>query len=302
MNSATPPATQAPDTHTDTPGEHSHVSHTLTAGPERPERPDHPQGDVRPERSERPWWAQASTQPHLTRRNIRYRTWQGVLTKVALVMLVVSGTWWVLDSSEVRDVEPVAGNGLAYRQTNNALIGGCGPIYTFSDAESRSGIVSEYTTNGAANRQNYDTIVPMYGPFWDAPLTQKKTFWARTDKNLPLPENLLANQWQGDLVVYYSASATADEVETLRQVATGYYDTDEQMQNLRLRVVPWVEERGRLPEGRKFAFVTWNHSQTCHQFIAPALGDFREFAPFTQAPGADGTKAPAYRFDKYAGG
>lgn len=231
-----------------------------------------------------PWWAHAGPSVRLQPHQVRRRTRRGTLARLGLAVALVTGAWMVISSTEVPDVVNVANNGLAYTQTNQALIGGCGPIYEFNDKNDESGTVPAVSPENGINYQSYETTVPMYGGFWPEPITSKKTFWDRADPStLPRPETLLANQYRGDLIVYYTARATPGDVELLRRVAADARRDDDT--NLRLRVVPWPEERGRLPDDRKIAFATWGTSQTCQSFVPSALGDFREHAPADQAPG-----------------
>lgn len=259
-----------------------------------PVRPLEPEPEVVDEVAAGPWWARAGTRPRLAPGDVREHTWRSALARTTLLATVVAAAWWVLATTEIRAVESVGGNGEAHLQTTTALIGGCGPIYTSDDAGTRSGLVAEHRAGGAPNRQEYDTIVPMYGPFWDAPVTGDQAFWERTAGDVPQPENLLANAWQGDLVVYYGPAATAAEVDALRSLTRRGGAAGDQVDDLRLRVVPWPTARGSLPGGRAFAFVAWNHSQTCHHFMASALEDFRRAAPAVRAPGHDGTRPPVH--------
>jgi hypothetical protein len=204
------------------------------------------------------------------------------------VSLLVAGMSWVLAETEVRDVELTNFGFYAHKQTTDALIGGCGPIYRapLDASQSESGTVPAKDKAGISNRLTYSTVVPMFGEFWDDPAPADQSFWSRSEPETPNPENLLRNMWDGEMVVYYTAAVDEAALKVLHDVLVLRPELD-------LKVVPWDSTvRGPLPQNRHIAFATWNASQSCHQLIAPALYDFRDANPATQAPGYDGTEPP----------
>lgn len=234
-----------------------------------------------------PWWATTSAAPRLTPAQVPTITVRGLTTIAAFVAAFTAALWWLLIATAPEAVSRVEGGLLAHQQTNDALIGGCGPLYSFPDPTAESGIVPAKTAAGLSNRLGYRTTVPMRGSFWDKPITRRA--WLPADENKPVAEMALRNQWDGDLIVYYTPAVTEDDVTTLVALARKRPD-------LRLFVLPWEQRlRGSLPQGRDLAFVTWNTSQTCHTLSVPALLDFREAAPAEKAPGHDGTKPPILR-------
>lgn len=234
-----------------------------------------------------PWWAIASTAPRLTPAQVPTITLRGLATLAALASTLAAAVWWLLIATAPEQVSRVEGGLLGHQQSNDALIGGCGPLYSFPDATADSGIVPDKTAAGLSNRLGYRTTVPMRGQFWDKPIDRHA--WMPADENKPVAEMALRNQWDGDMVVYYTHAIPEDDITTLTTLARKRPD-------LRLFVLPWEQRlRGPLPQGRELAFVTWNTSQTCHTLSVPALLDFREAAPATEAPGYDGTKPPILR-------
>lgn len=235
-----------------------------------------------------PWWARSSTKPFLTSKQVRRRTPRGIVGSCVFVLVFLLGMYWVLTATEVKDVQRTDFGAFAYKQTTDALIGGCGPMYRYPAAEvsASSGTVPRRDKMGVTNRQDYVTAVPMFGRFWTSPAPEEDPFWERDDTNIPTPEMLLANMWRGAMVVYYSADVTDAELRTLREVLRLHPELD-------ILVVPWDETSlGLLPQNREVAFATWNASQSCHQFIAPAAYDFRRIFPARKAPGFDGTAPP----------
>ena len=222
-----------------------------------------------------PWWAATSTAARVHPHQVKRRRAGSRLLAAAGFVLAGTIAWTALGATEVDDITTVAAGAFAHKQTNQALIGGCGPVYRFTDTDDKSGQVpSTDSETSLPNYQRYETIVPVFGGYWD-PIEGTQRFWDRTDTDLPRPETLLANQRQGDIVVYYSSAATDGEVESLKRVANN--PAEGGGDDLNLRVAPWPEERGRMPEGRKIAFATWNMTQTCQQFVPSALGDFHRF-------------------------
>jgi hypothetical protein len=225
-------------------------------------------------------------QPYLSPKQVRLRTKRGIVSTVAFAMAFLLGIYWVLTATEVKDVQRTDFGALAYKQTTDALIGGCGPMYRYPEEEvaATSGTVPRKDKMGISNRQNYVTAVPMFGRFWTTPVAAGKSFWEREDANIPTPESLLANMWRGAMVVYYTDDVTDAELGTLRDIL-------ELRPELNILVVPWDEAvLGQMPQLREIAFATWNASQSCHQLIAPAVYDFRRIYPEKAAPGFDGTK------------
>ena len=232
-----------------------------------------------------PWWARDTQQPFLTPQQVQRRTLKGTLLGLLAGMLVAGAAWWVLALSEVDAVQDAGPGLLAYKQTNDALIGGCGPVFRHEDPTADSGIVPSRTVDKVSNRLGYPTIVPMKGPFWDVPVIGQR-FWARDAPSKPVAENLLRNMWDGALVVYYNTDVTNADLRSLARLAAGRPDLD-------LYVVPWeARVRGDLPLGRDLAFATWNASQSCHLFAATALYDFRADQPLESAPGANDVRPP----------
>lgn len=237
-------------------------------------------------RTRLPWWATGSTQPVLTPQQVRRYTLRGVISTALALALVTAAGCWVLLGSAVQDVTVEEGM-LAHKQSNDALIGGCGRIYRFPDATAESGIVPRTNTAGEPNRIGYRTIVPIRGPFWSGGVGKRT--WTRDAARPPGAERLMRNMWDGDMVVYYNDDVTSDDVATLLALSRT-------RPALRLFVAPWdAQLRGPLPKGRTLAFATWNTSQSCHTLAVTALYDFREAAPVTDAPGADGTNPPVLR-------
>ena len=214
-------------------------------------------------------------------------TVRGTLTAGGLIATVVLGLWIVLIATAPQQVVREEGGILATQQSNDALIGGCGPLYSFPDATADSGTVPATTASGVSNRLGYPTTVPMRGQFWDEPV--KDRFWEPDEADKPVAEQMLRNLWDGDMVAYYTHLVPAEDVKTLVNLSRARPE-------LRLFVVPWEQRlRGSLPRGRALALATWNSSQTCHALSVPAVIDFRDAAPATAAPGADGTRPPVLR-------
>lgn len=255
-------------------------------------RPDTSAPQRGPHQPRAPWWAPHTTAPLLTPGQARYRTKTGILAATATLLAITLGLYWILTATEVRFVSHEANGALAYRQTTNALLAGCGPEYTFPNATAQSGTVPEHTRTGALNTQDYlradHTIIPIYGHFWNAPAPTGQTFWKMNETNPPRPENLLANQWRGQMVAYYTVAVPAVDVRALRRLTITRPD-------LGLLVAPWNPTRGPMPLNRNIAFATWDHSQTCMRLSIPALEDFRRHHPATQAPGYHGAPPPAAR-------
>lgn len=212
---------------------------------------------------------------------------RGLLTLIALLAVLVTSLWSLLIATAPQQVSMVDGGVLARQQSNDALIGGCGPLYSFPDATAQSGVVPTKNAAGLSNRLGYTTVVPMRGQFWDQRIARR--VWMPSDEQKPVAEMALRNQWDGDLIVYYTSAVADKDIAALATLARTRPD-------LQMFLLPWEQRlRGPLPQGRDLAFVTWNTSQTCHILSVPALLDFRKAAPASAAPGYDGTEPPVLR-------
>lgn len=234
-----------------------------------------------------PWWATNSTTPHLSRTQVTTITPRGALTLGTLITCFTAGLWALLITTAPQQITRADGGLLAHQQTNEALIGGCGPLYSYPNATTGSGTVPNKNAAGISNRLGYNTTVPMRGQFWDTPIT--RPIWMPDAQNKPVAEQILRNLWDGDMVAYYTPALPTEDITNLAQLARTRPE-------LRLLVVPWEQRlRGPLPGNRALALVAWNTSQTCHALSVPALHDFRTHAPANTAPGYDGTKPPVLR-------
>lgn len=234
-----------------------------------------------------PWWAANSTAPYLTPAQVTRWTPRSALTLFSLLGLVAASLWVLLVATAPHRVTQEDNGILATQQSNDALIGGCGPLYSFPDPTLDSGTVPDKTAAGLANRLGYQTIVPIRGQFWDTPIADRT--WRPTQPGKPVAEQILRNLWDGDMVAYYNHEVPDEDIDALIQFARNNPD-------LHLIVAPWEERlRGTLPRGRNLAFAAWNTTQTCHTLAVTALTDFREAAPIDAAPGADGTPPPVLR-------
>lgn len=233
-----------------------------------------------------PWWATNTAQPTLPATAVRKRTARTVLTALTVTALIATLGGWVLRGTTIPATETVPGGGTAYRQSTEALVGGCGPTYQFKPALTETGPVPA-TKNGKPNKQKYRTIVPMFGHYYaatpDAPTTtlnvpKPTRFYNRTDANIPPVEELLATMHTGTMVAWYTNDANPDDIAALKILADN--------PTLNMVVAPWEHAaRGLLPANRKIAYSVWGASQTCQRLVTPALVAFRTAHPTSAAPG-----------------
>lgn len=212
---------------------------------------------------------------------VRTRTLRGTLTKTGLTLAVTLGLALALAGGHPRTTQPVPSlpGGTTHPQTIQALIGGCGPIYTFTDPDHTSGT----TTN--PRRYHWPTTVPAYGPMAPTGAPSSQVFWTPDEPGIPSMPTLLRDQYDGWLTAYYTPAVNPTDLNNLQMLASTHPE-------LRMRVVPWPTRRGPLPNNRAIAFATWEASQTCARLNAAALREYRDAHPATQAPGATGTLPP----------
>lgn len=233
-----------------------------------------------------PWWAQTATTKDGTTADpavgvpVRKYSARTLLAATLTAALIATLGTWVLHGTTVPDSEPTAGGGTAYRQSTQALVGGCGPTYQFTPHPNEIGPVPA-TINGKPNKQRYRTIVPMFGHYYDAPkgpATPPVRFYDRTAKNIPPVETLLAQMHTGRMVAWYTADANPADIAALKTLTND--------PALDMIAAPWEHAaRGFLPANRKIAYSVWGASQTCQRLVTPALVEFRTHHPATTAPG-----------------
>lgn len=216
-----------------------------------------------------PWWAQRTTHPVLPTTAVRHHTPRTILTTALTTALIVTALALVLRGSTSPATSPAEGGGVAHRQTRMALIGACGPIYTFTAQPGEAGPVPATRADGRPNTQAYRTIVPMFGHYYPQTQTAPPTrFYDRTAKDIPTVETLLGWQAQGVMTAYYTTDAHPDDVTALKHLTND--------PTLNMVAVPWEStRRPALPAHRKIAYATWGASQTCQRLAAPALAEFR---------------------------
>lgn len=246
--------------------------------------PDHPA------KRSTPWWANPAT-PSGTVRRHRARS---IVATALGIAVSASATALLLHGVTTPDVRPTAGGGTQTRQTTNALLGQCGPTFRFTPAPSEIGTIPATRSNGSPNVQLYRTIVPLFGLFWrDNAPTRLPRFWAAGDKDIPGPEQLLGDMWNGWMVAYYTSKASATDIAELRDAARD--------PRLRMLVVPWPDRLGKMPVDRVFAFAVWAGEQTCQELYMPQLREFRAANPPSRAPGWDGEIPPVRAADPHPG-
>jgi hypothetical protein len=252
--------------------------------------PTHEPSEPAPRNAEtgRPWWGWRPETATLTPRQVHRHLARNATIGASLFLIATTSLWWVLSATEVKDIDETDFGYYAHKQSTNALVGGCGPMYSapLSQALDTSGTVPDKDRAGIPNRVTYPNVVPMFGEFWDVPAPEDQALWSFDEPNAPKPENLLRNMWDGTMVAYYTEAVSEEEIELFHSILDLHPEMD-------LKVIPWDSSvRGPLPENRDVAFATWNASQSCHRLIAPALYDFREAHPASDAPGHNGTEPP----------
>lgn len=223
-----------------------------------------------------PWWAKDTTRPVLPPTHPHSRTLRSTATKTLALTAAALALTTVLRGTTSPDTWPTEGGGTAHRQTMQALLGACGPTYTFTAQPGQAGPVPTTHTDGTPNTQQYRTIVPMIGHYHPPHTAPTTRFYPPDANNIPTVETLLGWQSQGTITAYYTTDAHPADITALRDLATN--------PDLDMVVIPW-ESTGRppLPAHRKIGYATWGASQTCQRLNAAALAEFRQAHPPTVA-------------------
>lgn len=212
-----------------------------------------------------PWWGTSTGEQVQVPKSRRI-----VLTCVALFAGTFIAAAALPDHAVPNTGATPDGGRLTY-QTISALLGQCGPTYTYQiERPAHTDVV-----DGPIVGDVWDNIVPIRGPMVDA-FVNDQTFYPPNAPDVPPFGKLVRAQWEGKLVVHYSPNARDVELKTLRTMS--FRD------DLNMIVVPW-QGMEPLPAERTFAWATWGSTQSCHTLTPLSLEQFRAAHPPQQAPG-----------------
>lgn len=233
-----------------------------------------------------PWWARrtgagdsSNSRDLVLRPGAVARTSRSTWTKRATTATIgITALGLVLAASADPEREPYL-DGFQTRQTPTALLAECGPRFDFPSYRDTGRAVPP-SIEDAPNLQEYPTVVPVSGAFWDLPVTDR-TQGDTALSDSPYPEQMVAALWRGAVVVYVTDATTTKDpliVADLEAVA-------EAEPSLDLYVVRWRSERGPLPLGRSSAIAAWGASQSCDALTVDVVREFRRAHPPQSAPG-----------------
>lgn len=129
---------------------------------------------------------------------------------------------------------------------------------------------------------DYKNIPPASGPHFNdasAPETSSTRYFGPSYK--AEPEVYLHNLEHGYLVVWYSSDISKADQNTLKDLAA---KLAKDRPAHKVKVVPWPNDRGAFPAGKKVAITAWGFEQTCAQISGEAIGKFSKEHPVSQAP------------------
>lgn len=234
-----------------------------------------------------PWWARdtARTSTVLT------WTWRSSVTVLVIGLIGLGGLGAILVGPRTPEKSPWVqmGNeyGVSIRPSVDALAARCGPIYTVQDppqwVEGQVGTVPDVDEDGNPIKLGYISTVPFYGPMSETGVdtSNGKVAWSRKDTDIPRPEQVLRNLYDGWMVAYYSPFMPGPKIEQLMKYA-------EENRDLKMLVVPWPGDREAIPNRKMIAYATWGSTQQCVDLLNRQVQNFREFSPASAAPGPQG--------------
>jgi Protein of unknown function (DUF3105) len=252
---------------------------------------------VTPETSS-PWWAHTTPTPPAPQRARRWN-WRATARGALAFVVIVGAASLVLTAGGPPKERKITADITETPGSVEALIGGCGGVFTQTFPAGQVGTVPALTPTGEPYTLPYLTIVPMGGKMWPTGWSEDRLVVApeeiRTASRLPYAEEVVRNLWDGWLVVYYRPGAPQGSVQTAIEQATRFPEQ-------KIMVLPWPEDlRNSFPKNRKFALAVWGQSQTCDVFVPPLVTQMRERNPVDQAPGYGGVKPPVL-LDRWPGG
>jgi len=215
----------------------------------------------------------------------RRRTLLIVGTAVVVVALIAGAVGFAI----LRDPNRVPSGALTSLGVP-ASAASCDPI-TNDKAAGGGNHVGPGTNQPNVTKVKYSTVPPTSGEHFASPQYPSRGFY--TVKDRPAMETLVHNLEHGYTVLWYDASATAEQQATLRAVADKARSSDAARD--KFIVSAWDPSYGAFPAGKHFALSHWaadpqdlskqsGHRQLCGDVSGEVVQKFIETYPHTMAP------------------
>ena len=224
-----------------------------------------------------PWWTEipgVSNQEVTNGKNIRKHSFGSITSSLLLVLSFVAIVGWTIWG--VDPARPTTGQyqSVEYPASVEAVLSQCGNTFTFDPDSEHYGVFDpdEIIANAGLESTSVEVpdhpmIVPVYGYMteWDEgkSLLDKNSY---TDDDIPARSRILRSMWDGNVVIWHSVGISDEEKARIAMVTRSTPNVVS---------VEWIG--GELPLGRKFAFSTWNVSQSCERWDNEVFEQFLTF-------------------------
>jgi hypothetical protein len=215
----------------------------------------------------------------------RRRTLMIVGTAVVVVALIAGAVGFAI----LRDPSRVPSGALGSLGVA-ASAASCDPITT-DKAAGGGNHVGPGTNQPNVTKVKYSTVPPTSGQHFASPVFPNNKFY--TAKDRPAMETLVHNLEHGYTILWYDASASAEQVATLKAVSDKANATDAARD--KFIVSAWDPAYGAFPTGKHFALSHWaadpqdlakqsGHRELCGNVSGEAVQKFITAYPHTMAP------------------
>lgn len=149
------------------------------------------------------------------------------------------------------------------------ILSQCGDYFTFNPDETRYGVVpDEY-------EKDYIPVppmrVPVYGYMADTAFDAEAATKLPQGENSYLISDINRALWEGHTFIWTAKGLPAEA----HQYSKDYAETWNATHDKKVIVLTWNDEK-ELPQNRKFAFSSWNISQSCETFSDDTFAEFME--------------------------
>ncbi|MFL6139032.1 MAG: DUF3105 domain-containing protein [Frankiaceae bacterium] len=201
----------------------------------------------------------------------RVRTWSFAGIAVLAGLAIIAAVW----IPQATKPKPVTERKLASFGTSATKAGCDAPT---SPAAGKDALIGPGSKDAKRTKGTYRSAPPVGGEHYATPLPSTPNFFPPTAK--PKVEQLVANELNGDTVVWYLPGLASSQVKTLRQLAERVG-----VDNPNVLVVPWATGYGSFPAGKQVALATKGHVQYCAKVSGAALASFvKQFPAIAPAP------------------
>lgn len=216
-----------------------------------------------------PWWSLRSALPVIPQDKVVKYGARTIIMSLVLVLSLIGALLWTVFGVDPSRKSPAQFGGVEYPATVEAVLSQCGNVFVFDPPASYYGVFDTPDVMAQLDREadveipEHPMIVPVYGYMSGEGTLDQKVY---TDANVPPRSQLLRAMYEGYTIVWFSPSLDEAARASLKMDLASYD---------KVVAVEW--NAGELPLDRKYAFSTWNVSQSCLVWDTEVFDQFLTF-------------------------